>query len=75
MSANGEDFDSNPPPIFLTEVDKQVLAQTDEEFHYQTWEDLKQIICILALINLQQQLMTVSFRSRQSPRDPQAQTL
>ncbi|KAI9681941.1 MAG: hypothetical protein M1822_007019 [Bathelium mastoideum] len=44
MVGSEEDFESNPPPIFLTEVDKEVLAQTDEEFHYQTWEDLKQII-------------------------------
>lgn len=34
-----------PLPAFnLTEVDRQVLAQTDEEFVYHDWEDLKAII-------------------------------
>ncbi|EED19778.1 conserved hypothetical protein [Talaromyces stipitatus ATCC 10500] len=31
-------------PFNLTEVDRQVLAQTDEEFVYHDWEDLKGII-------------------------------
>ncbi|TRX90759.1 hypothetical protein FHL15_008338 [Xylaria flabelliformis] len=31
-------------PFPLTEVDKWVLSQTDEEFHYHDWEDLKKII-------------------------------
>ncbi|KAF2232198.1 hypothetical protein EV356DRAFT_470554 [Viridothelium virens] len=44
MSEDDADFDPNAPPLFLTEVDKQVLAQTDEEYHYHTWEELKQII-------------------------------
>ena len=52
MPSNEEDFESNPPPIFLTKVDRQVLAQSDEEFHYQTWEDLEQIICKSALFLL-----------------------
>ena len=46
MSPEAENFDLNSSPIFLTEVDKQILAQTDEEFHYHSWEELKQIICI-----------------------------
>ncbi|RAL13834.1 GIG1 family protein [Aspergillus homomorphus CBS 101889] len=41
-------IDANPagePPAFnLTEVDRQVLAQTDEEFQLHDWEDLKSII-------------------------------
>ncbi|PYH82524.1 hypothetical protein BO82DRAFT_353744 [Aspergillus uvarum CBS 121591] len=41
-------IDTNPaeePPAFnLTEVDRQVLAQTDEEFILHDWEDLKSII-------------------------------
>ncbi|KAI0439283.1 hypothetical protein F4803DRAFT_50442 [Xylaria telfairii] len=31
-------------PFPLTEVDRWVLSQTDEEFHYHDWEDLKNII-------------------------------
>jgi len=33
-----------PPPFNLTAIDRAVLASTDEEFHLQTWEDLKIII-------------------------------
>jgi hypothetical protein len=33
-----------PPPFNLTDIDRAVLASTDEEFHLQTWEDLKVII-------------------------------
>ncbi|KAI3020475.1 hypothetical protein CBS147482_2011 [Aspergillus niger] len=33
-----------PPAFNLTEVDRQVLAQTDEEFVLHDWEDLKSII-------------------------------
>ncbi len=31
-------------PFPLTDVDRWVLSQTDEEFHLQTWDDLKKII-------------------------------
>ncbi|KAI1752310.1 hypothetical protein F4782DRAFT_530565 [Xylaria castorea] len=31
-------------PFPLTEMDRWVLSQTDEEFHYHDWEDLKKII-------------------------------
>lgn len=31
-------------PFPLTDVDRWVLSQTDEEFHLQTWDDLKEII-------------------------------
>ncbi len=37
---NGED----ESPFPLTEVDKWVLSQTDEEFHLHDWEELKRII-------------------------------
>ncbi|GKZ30659.1 hypothetical protein AbraIFM66950_009857 [Aspergillus brasiliensis] len=33
-----------PPAFNLTEIDRQVLAQTDEEFVLHDWEDLKSII-------------------------------
>lgn len=32
------------PPFPLTEVDKWVLSQTDEEFHLHDWEELREII-------------------------------
>lgn len=32
------------PPFPLTEVDKWVLSQTDEEYKYHDWEELRQII-------------------------------
>jgi hypothetical protein len=32
------------PPFPLTEVDKWVLSQTDEEFHLHDWDDLRVII-------------------------------
>ena len=31
-------------PFPLTEVDKWILSQTDEEWHFHDWEDLKGII-------------------------------
>jgi len=31
-------------PFPLTDVDKWVLSQTDEEYQYHTWEDLCRII-------------------------------
>lgn len=31
-------------PFPLTEVDKWVLSQTDEEFKYHDWEELREII-------------------------------
>lgn len=33
-----------PLPFNLTELDRQILAQTDDEFHAHSWEELKQII-------------------------------
>jgi len=35
---------TEPPPFYLTDVDKWVLDQTDEEFHLQDWEELRTII-------------------------------
>jgi hypothetical protein len=32
------------PPFPLTEVDKWVLSQTDEEFHLHDWEELRGIL-------------------------------
>lgn len=33
-----------PPAFNLTDIDRHVLAQTDEEFVLHDWEDLKAII-------------------------------
>jgi hypothetical protein len=32
------------PPFPLTDVDKWVLSQTDEEFHLHNWDELRDII-------------------------------
>lgn len=39
-------------PFPLTEVDRWVLSQTDEEFHTHDWEELKEIIGELSLSSL-----------------------
>ena len=31
-------------PFELNAMDRRILAQTDEEFHLQTWDELKRII-------------------------------
>ncbi|EHY60640.1 hypothetical protein ABEF92_001553 [Exophiala dermatitidis] len=36
--------DPSPPPFPLTDVDRAVLAMSDDEFQPHTWEELKQII-------------------------------
>jgi hypothetical protein len=33
-----------PLPFNLTALDRQILAQTDEEFHNHTWDELRDII-------------------------------
>ncbi|KPI39291.1 N-acetylglucosamine-induced protein 1 [Cyphellophora attinorum] len=33
-----------PLPFNLTDLDRQILAQTDEEFHAHSWDELKEII-------------------------------
>lgn len=35
---------AEPPPFSLTDVDKWVLSQTDEEFHCHDWKELRTII-------------------------------
>lgn len=46
---NGVHEDS---PFPLTDTDRWVLSQTDEEFHLHDWEELKEIIGELLLIML-----------------------
>ncbi|KAL4920087.1 hypothetical protein BDW62DRAFT_177599 [Aspergillus aurantiobrunneus] len=36
--------EEEPPVFHLTDVDRQVLAQTDEEFIYHDWKDLQEIV-------------------------------
>lgn len=36
--------EEEPPAFHLTDVDRAVLAQTDEEFIYHDWKDLQDII-------------------------------
>lgn len=42
ISVEMGDLEESPFP--LTEVDKWVLSQTDEEFQLHTWEELKDVI-------------------------------
>lgn len=39
-------------PFNLTELDREVLAQTDDEFRPHDWEDLKKIVGGLASISI-----------------------
>lgn len=43
------------PAFNLTARDKEILSQTDEEYHLQTWDDLKTIIGSSALNTLLKQ--------------------
>lgn len=36
--------EEEPPAFHLTDVDRAVLAQTDEEFIYHDWKDLQDVI-------------------------------
>ena len=42
--ANDEWRDGDDSPFPLTEVDRWVLSQTDDEFQLHSWDELKQII-------------------------------
>lgn len=44
-----------PLPFNLTELDRQILAQTDEQFKAHTWNELKQIIGKLPRRNARRQ--------------------
>ena len=47
------DAGAEEPPFPLTEVDKWVLSQTDEEYKYHDWDELRQIIGKLFQLCLQ----------------------
>ena len=40
------------PPFPLTDVDKWVLSQTDEEFKYHDWTELREIIGVYLTLYL-----------------------
>ncbi|TLD34201.1 hypothetical protein PspLS_00376 [Pyricularia sp. CBS 133598] len=44
MPTMGEPVNIEEAPFPLTDVDKWVLSQTDEEFKYHDWEELREII-------------------------------
>lgn len=44
MGSIQDDHMQKPPPFNLTEVDRQVLAQTDEEFVFHDWDELRGIL-------------------------------
>lgn len=41
---NGDDVKVIDAPFPLTDTDKYVLSQTDEEYSYHYWDELKEII-------------------------------
>lgn len=43
LSRNGRN-DHEALPFNLTDLDREVLSQTDEEFVYHDWEEMKQIV-------------------------------
>lgn len=52
------------PAFNLTDVDRHVLSQTDDEFHYHGWEELQDIIgmpCTLSLLPLPLTLSHLQF--------------
>jgi len=49
MGDKGDEGSNADPPFALTDLDRQVLAQTDEEFQKHSWEDIKRIIDTNAL--------------------------
>lgn len=44
MGDRGDPASIEEPPFPLTDVDKWVLSQTDEEFKYHNWDELREII-------------------------------
>jgi len=52
MGENIENVTPEEAPFPLTDVDKWVLSQTDEEYDYHTWEELCNIIRTVKLVVL-----------------------
>jgi hypothetical protein len=72
---SGKDLEEEPP-FPLTEIDKWVLSQTDEEFHLHDWEELRGIVggceiylsvCYLRIFGSANRKVCFSRRSKAGP--------
>jgi hypothetical protein len=45
MAHSEEKTEVTAPSFHLTDRDKEILSMTDDQYHLQTWDELKQIIC------------------------------
>jgi hypothetical protein len=45
MANQGEKTEVETPVFHLTDRDKEILSMRDEDYHFQTWDELKIIIC------------------------------
>jgi hypothetical protein len=45
MAHSEEKTEITAPSFHLTDRDKEILSMTDDQYHLQTWDELKQIIC------------------------------
>jgi hypothetical protein len=54
--------EQKPTPFNLTDIDRQVLSQTDEEFIFHDWEDLKGIIGKFIVLRLSPTYITPPWR-------------
>lgn len=48
---DGTDLDLDNTSLPLTALERQILSMKDEDYHYHTWEDLKEIIGECAFFN------------------------
>lgn len=44
LIVKSDEIDYNDPPFPLTDIDREILATRDEDYHRITWDDLKVII-------------------------------
>lgn len=63
---NTEDHEALP--FNLTDLDREVLSQTDEEFVYHDWEEMRSIVGRRILTRGQEEYLTEY--SNQQPRSP-----
>lgn len=72
--ASNDDLDLDNPPFPLTAIDRQVLATKDEDFHLNTWDDLRKIIGMLNSIS-HQRLDPNGYPRREQTRSSQTETI
>ena len=48
----GNTSNDQTAPFYLTEVDRAILAQTDDEFVPHSWEELKEIVGMLTTTSI-----------------------